>query len=224
MDEIELIAQKRAFPSRGRARINSEVLETVGIKTGEDIEISIPDTDTWIGATAFADTLVDSGHVRLSEQDLKDLGAEAGAKLRIRRKTPLAEHITTKITGAGEAIRTASPESIKAGAAGAAASVSAAFGGVYERAKQALKPSDAVALDKALKSNQGEVRAVVVPEGKEIRPLSTIDLPDGVVLAAVQRGDSIQTTTPSFLLMTGDIVYLVGDTSLLDESSKIIGG
>jgi hypothetical protein len=224
MDEIELVAQKRAFPSRGRARINAEVLETVGIEGGADIEIRIPDTEKWITATAFSDSLVDSGHIRLSEEDLKALGAEAGAKLRIRRKTPLTEHITTKITGAGEAIKTATPESIKAGAAGAASSVSAAFGSVYERAKQALKPSDAVALDSALKANQGEVRAVAVPEGKEIRPLSTIDLPDGVVLAAVQRGDSIQTTNPSFLLVTGDIVYLVGDSSLLDESSKIIGG
>jgi hypothetical protein len=224
MDEIELVAQKRAFPSRGRARINAEVLETVGIAAGDDIEIGLPDMDKWISATAFADSLVDSGHIRLSEEDLKALGTEAGAKLRIRRKTPLAEHISTKITGAGEAIKTATPESIKAGAAGAAASVSAAFGSVYERAKQALKPSDAVALDNALKANQGEVRAVVVPDGKEIRPLSTIDLPDGIVLAAVQRGDSIQTTTPSFLLMTGDIVYLVGESGLLDESSKIIGG
>jgi len=224
MDEIELVAQKRAFPSKGRARINAEILEAIGIETGADIEIRIPDNEKWIAATAFADSLVDSGHIRLSEEDLKALGADAGAKLRIRRKTPLAEHITTKIAGAGEAIKTASPESVKAGAAGAAASVSAAFGSVYERALKALKPSDAVALDKALKANQGEVRAVVVPDGKEIRPLSTIDLPEGVVLAAVQRGDSIQTTTPSFLLLTGDIVYLVGDSSLLDESSKVIGG
>jgi hypothetical protein len=224
MDEIELVAQKRAFPSRGRARINAEVLETVGIEAGADIEIRVPDTEKWISATAFADSLVDSGHIRLSEEDLKALGVEAGAKLRIRRKTPLTENISKKISGAGEAIKTASPESIKAGASGAAASVGAAFGSVYDRAKQALKPSDAAALDKALKANKGEVRAVIVPEGKEIRPLSTIDLPDGVVLAAVQRGDSIQTTNPSFLLVTGDIVYLVGDSSLLDESAKIIGG
>ena len=42
MDEIELVAQKRAFPSRGRARINAEVLEKVGIGAGADIEISLP--------------------------------------------------------------------------------------------------------------------------------------------------------------------------------------
>ena len=235
MDEIELVAQKRAFPSRGRARINAEVLEKVGIEAGVDIEISLPGTGKWISATAFADSLVESGHIRLSEEDLKDLGTEEGAKLRIRRKTPLTEHIQAKFQGAaesvsasvgkaGDTIKSASPESIRAGAAGAAAEVSAAFGQAVEQAMKALKPSDAVTLDKTLRANKGEVRAVTVPAGKEIRALSSIVLPKGVVLAAVQRGNSIQTTDPSFLLLTGDIVYLVGEISLLDEAAKKIGG
>ncbi len=235
MDEIELVAQKRAFPSRGRARINAEVLEKVGIEAGADIEISLPGTGKWISATAFADSLVESGHIRLSEEDLKDLGTEEGAKLRIRRKTPLTEHIQAKFQGAaesvsasvgkaGDTIKSASPESIRAGAAGAAAEVSAAFGQAVEQAMKALKPSDAVTLDKTLRANKGEVRAVTVPAGKEIRALSSIVLPKGVVLAAVQRGNSIQTTDPSFLLLTGDIVYLVGEISLLDEAAKKIGG
>ncbi|HVP94232.1 MAG TPA: TrkA C-terminal domain-containing protein [Methanoregulaceae archaeon] len=225
MDEIELLAQKRAFPSRGRARINSEVLKTVGIETGADIEINIPETDKWISATAFADTLVDSGYIRLSEEDLKELGAGEGTKLRIRRKKPVTEHIQAKFQGASDAIKSASPDSIRAGAAGVAAGVGAAFSQAVEQAKKALKPSDAMALGKALKANQGEVRAVTVPAGKEIRPLSAIVIPKGVVLAAVQRGDSIQTTDPSFLLLSGDIVYLVGDESLiLDKAAKMIGG
>jgi len=53
---------------------------------------------------------------------------------------------------------------------------------------------------------------------------SSIKLPTGVVIAAVQRGDAIQTVDPSFLLVGGDIVYLVGETNLLDEASKVIGG
>ena len=224
MDEIELVAQKRAFPSRGRARINAEVLQKVGIEAGADIEISPLGSDKWISATAFADSLVESGFIRLSEEDLKDLGAGEGQKLRVRRKTPLTEHIQAKFQGAGEAIRSASPDSIRAGASEAAASITGAFNQAVEQAKKALKPSDAVTLDKALKANQGEVRAVTVPAGKEIRPLSAVGLPKGVVLAAVQRGDSIQTTDPSFLLLAGDIVYLVGDSSLLDAAAKTIGG
>jgi Trk K+ transport system NAD-binding subunit len=54
--------------------------------------------------------------------------------------------------------------------------------------------------------------------------MSSIVIPKGVVIAAVQRGDAIQTTDPSFLLIGGDIIYLVGDSSLLDEASKVIGG
>jgi Trk K+ transport system NAD-binding subunit len=65
---------------------------------------------------------------------------------------------------------------------------------------------------------------VTVPAGREIRPLSAIDLPKGVIIAAVQRGDSIQTTDRSFLLLAGDIVYLVGESNLLDQAAKTIGG
>jgi uncharacterized protein with PhoU and TrkA domain len=147
----------------------------------------------------------------------------------------LTEQIKTSIHGAGESIKGTSPESIKAGASGAAAgagaalgkagaSISSAFGQAVEAAKKKLKPADSAALDKALKANNGEVRAVTVPAGAGTRPLSGITMPKGVVLAAVQRGDAIQTTDPSFLLVTGDIVYLVGDTNLLDEASKVIGG
>jgi hypothetical protein len=246
MDEIVLIAQKRAFPSRGRARIHSDVLSKLGIEEGATIEIGIPEPEKWISATAFADSLVESGHIRLSEEDLKVLGASEGAKLRVRKKEAMTEQIRSSVQGAaasvstgigkaGESIKGASPESIKAGAAGAAAGVGAslgkageaistAFGQAVEAAKKNLKPADAVTLDNALKANKGEVRAVIVPAGAGTRALSSIKLPKGVVLAAVQRGDAIQTTDPSFILVSGDTVYLVGETKLLDEAFRVIGG
>lgn len=235
MDEIQLIAQKRAFPSRGRARIHSDVLSELAIEEGAVIDIGIPDTEKWISATAYADSLVESGHIRLSEEDLKVLGASEGSKLRIRKKAALTEQIKGGIGKAGESIKGTSTESIKSGAAGAASSVSsslgkaghsvsAAFSNAVEAAKKKLKPADAVTLDKALKANKGEVRAVPVSAGSGIRPLSTITIPKGVVIAAVQRGDAIQTTDPSFVLVSGDTVYLVGDSTLLDEASRIIGG
>ena len=158
----------------------------------------------------------------------------------------MTEQIKSTVTGAGasvsaglgktgEAIKGTSTESIKAGAAGAASSVSAgigkaghsvstAFSNAYEAAKKKLKPSDAATLDKALKANKGEVRAITVATDSGTRPLSSIKLPNGVVLAAVQRGDAIQTTDPSFVLVGGDVVYVVGESSLLDEASRVIGG
>jgi hypothetical protein len=246
MDEIQLIAQKRAFPSRGRARVHSDVLGKLEIDEGATIDIGILDADKWISATAFADSLVESGHIRLSEEDLKVLGASEGSKLRIKKKPALSEQIRSSVTGAGasvsegmgkagKSIKGASTESIKAGATGAAADIGAslgkagdqfttAFNQAVEAAKKKLKPADAVILDKALKANKGEVRAVHVNAGTGIRPLSGIKLPKGVVLAAVQRGDAIQTTDPSFVLVSGDTVYLVGESILLDEASKVIGG
>lgn len=235
MDEILLIAQKRAFPSRGRARIHENALRDLEIEEGATIEIGIPGTDKWISATAFADSMVESGHIRLSEEDLKAIGTSEGSKLRIRKKASMTEQIKGSVSKTGEAIKGTSTESIKAGAAGAATSVStslgkaghsvsAAFSNAFEAAKKKLKPADAVTLEKALKASKGEVRAVTVAAGSGTRPLSGITLPKGVVLAAVQRGDAIQTTDPSFVVVGGDVIYLVGDSSLLDEASKVIGG
>ncbi len=246
MDEIQLIAQKRAFPSRGRARVHSDVLSKLDIEEGASIDIGIPDAEKWISVTAFADSLVESGHIRLSGEDLKVLGASEGAMLRIRKSAALAEQIRSTVTGAGasvsegldkagNSIRGASPESIRAGAADAAAGVGAslgkagdqittAFNQAVEAAKKRLKPADAVTLDKVLKANKGEVRAIPVAPGSGTRPLSSITIPKGIIIAAVQRGDAIQTTDPSFILISGDTVYLVGDSSLLDEAAKVIGG
>ena len=234
MDEILLIAQKRAFPSRGRARIHEDALLELEIEEGASIEIGVPDVDKWISATAFADSLVTSGHIRLSEEDIKAIGASEGSKLRIRKKASMTEQIKGGVGKTGEAIKGTSAGSIKAGAAGAAAgagaalgkaghSVSAAFSNAVEAAKKKLKPNDAATLDKALKANKGEVRAVTVAAGAGTRPLSSIILPKGVVIAAVQRGDAIQTIDQSFVLVGGDIIYLVGESSLLDEATTVIG-
>jgi TrkA-C domain len=246
MDNIELVAQKRAFPSRGRARIHVNDLSKLEIQEGSTIEISIPGTDTWISATAFADSLVEPGHIRLSDDDLKAVGAGEGAMLRIRKKSAMTDQIRSTFQGAastvagevgkaGESLKSASPDSIRAGAAGAAVevgdvlgkaggSISSAVTQAVEAAKKKLKPADAVTLDKALKANKGEVRAVTVHSGTGMRPLSAIKLPKGVVLAAVQRGNAIQTTDPSLVLVSNDIVYLVGESSLLDEAARMIGG
>ncbi|MEI6841933.1 MAG: hypothetical protein WCK53_11740 [Methanomicrobiales archaeon] len=61
MDEIQLIAQKRAFPSRGRARIHEDALKELEIEEGASIDIGIIDAEKWISATSFADSLVTSG-------------------------------------------------------------------------------------------------------------------------------------------------------------------
>ncbi len=132
--------------------------------------------------------------------------------------------VSSGLGKAGAAIKGTTPQKISAGAKGAAAGVSSAVGGAVEAAKKKLKPADAVVLDKALKANEGEVRAVVVPTGVPVRPITSITVPNGVVIAAVQRGDAIQTIDSSFVLLSGDTVYLVGKSTLLDDATKVIEG
>ncbi|MDD1719931.1 MAG: TrkA C-terminal domain-containing protein [Methanoregulaceae archaeon] len=275
MADIELIAQKRAFPSRGRARIHSDTLTALGIGEGTAVEISPVGVEHWITVSVFADSLVERGAVRLSEEDLGALGSGEGTRLRVRTKGPItsqikasardaASAVSSGLGKAGESLKGASADSVTKGAKEAAAGIEAGFGRAgesmsesagsiarsakgtaadagarlgkagesigaifaqaVEQAKKKLRPADAQVLDKTLKANEGEVRAVTVPAGIAVRPLSAVSLPRGVVLAAVQRGDAIQTTEPTFLLVSGDIVYLVGESRLLDEAARVIGG
>jgi hypothetical protein len=275
MADIELTAEERAFPSRGRARIHNDTLTSLGIAEGAAIEVSPAGGGNTVTVTAFADSLVDRKAIRLAKEDLAAIGSSAGSTLKVRKKPPVGEQIRTGIEGAKTAaasgigsLKGATPESVAKGAketakgfqadvgktagelgaqadaaikagmekakviqadlgkkAGAAAhEAKAAFAKAVEDARKRLKPADAVLLDKALRANKGEVRAVTVPAGIGTRTLDKVVLPKGVVLAAVQRGNAIQTTDPSFILISGDIVYLVGESGLLDEASKVIGG
>ena len=110
----------------------------------------------------------------------------------------MTEQIKGGVSKTGDAIKGKSTESIKAGAAGAATSVStglgkaghsvaSAFGNAYEAAKKKLKPNDAATLDKALKANKGEVRAVTVAAGSGTAPFPALFyflLSPGVALSA----------------------------------------
>ena len=92
MEEVTLRAVKRAMPGHGRARIHSSLLTTLGINDNEDIEVVGPAGST-LTLTVFADSLVEQGQIRISEDDLKKLGVADGDTLTARRKTPIGEQV-----------------------------------------------------------------------------------------------------------------------------------
>lgn len=94
MEELTLRAAKRAMPGHGRARIHSSLLTTLGIDDNEEVEV-LGSAGANLTLTVFADSLVEKGEIRISEDDLKRLGIPDGGEVVVRRKTPMAEQVKT---------------------------------------------------------------------------------------------------------------------------------
>ncbi len=92
MEEVTLQAAMRVMPGHGRARIHSSLLTTLGIDDNEEVEV-IGSAGANLTLTVFADTLVEKGQIRISEEDLKKLGIADGGEVVVRRKTPMAEQV-----------------------------------------------------------------------------------------------------------------------------------
>ncbi len=153
MEKITLEVIKRAMPGTGRARINSNVLNYLSIEDQSEIVLT-----TESGAsqtfTIFADTLVDDGKIRISEQDIEKLGITEGTKVVATRKIPLDEQIkkmaedtATKIQtsakGAADKIKESSTEAaekIKEGSAEAAEKITSKVHGVSTKISEEITP------------------------------------------------------------------------------------
>jgi Fe2+ transport system protein FeoA len=91
MQEVRLTIRKRAFPSRGRVRLNTAHLPDLGILEGEHIDLINENTRKLVTATVIADTLVPQGQVRVSAEDLMALGLEDGNEVLVVKTPPLQE-------------------------------------------------------------------------------------------------------------------------------------
>lgn len=253
MADMELIAQVRALPSRGRARLNTGDIDLIPVKEGEAIEIYLPGQDKPLVVTVFADQHVEKGYIRLDKADLDLLGAGEGDRLAVRRKAGLTEGIkkstddVAKKVGSGLDTMGAKigaaidpgvkkiDEGLMTGAAavsGAVSQVSGAAGsipvpeqitGLIESAKKKLTPGDAAQLAKILKENEGSVKSVTVASGAPVRMLSGIKLPAGVTVAAVKRGDDVLIHQATLTILGGDTVFVIGSEPGLSEAVKVIG-
>ena len=92
MEELRLKVQKRAISGRGRARINTDTLARIDAGEGESLDILAGRKRVTV--TAYADSLVDPGSIRVSPEDLRELGVEDGGTVTVRKAPPVAEQVT----------------------------------------------------------------------------------------------------------------------------------
>ncbi|MDD4484146.1 MAG: hypothetical protein PHD55_07260 [Methanoregula sp.] len=104
MQDVILIAKKRAFPSLGRVRLNVAHLDGLGIHDGERADLENGATKKIVTVTVIADKQVPEGQVRVSSEDLAALGLGDGDKVVVRRSVPLNEKISKAATDAGTSV------------------------------------------------------------------------------------------------------------------------
>jgi len=109
MEGVYLKVQTRAFPSRGRARVHESVLPELGIETGEHVEIqryplAEEEKPKPLVLSAYADTMVDKDVIKMSPEDIAQLGIADGDTVIVSRKVPLTEAIGKKMGATGKTI------------------------------------------------------------------------------------------------------------------------
>ncbi len=92
MEEVTLRAIQRAMPGNGRARVHNSLLSAIGIEDKTEVEVVTPDGSS-LTLTVFADSLVEQGQIRISQDDLKKLGITDGVDVKVRRKIPVSEQV-----------------------------------------------------------------------------------------------------------------------------------
>src|SRR5512139_1675835 len=93
MQEVRLTIRKRAFPSRGRVRLNIAHLSDLAINEGDRVDLVNEATGRTVTATVIADTMVGKGQVRVSGEDLSALGLADNAGVIVRKTPPLEEKV-----------------------------------------------------------------------------------------------------------------------------------
>ena len=104
MEEVKLKIRKRAVPSHGRARLHTSMLSQLGVQEGAKLEIINEMSGKSVTVTLFADSMVEEGYIRLSEEDLASLGMHEEDTVTIKRKPPLTEQIQKEAGEAAERV------------------------------------------------------------------------------------------------------------------------
>jgi Putative regulatory, ligand-binding protein related to C-terminal domains of K+ channels len=247
MSDLILTARKRAFPSTGRARINGATLMKLGIGERDEIDVGTTAKDTWITVSAFSDSMVGIDEIRLSPEDLSRLGIEEGTPVVVEKNTPLREQVEKTVQAAGDhlagelaGLKGKLLETVEPVTAKAQASVQEAFTQVKDelptkdeiskaiddaRKKIAPKfaPDDAGTLLSLLYKNNGAIRAVVIPAGKETT-IAGLGLPAGVTAIAFRHSEGgLVVPAPDSTVTSGDTLFLIGDETLLAPALQKIG-
>jgi formylmethanofuran dehydrogenase subunit D len=112
MTEIRLTIKKRSFPSHGRARINAKHLKVLGIQEEGHIDLVNEAAGKTVKVMAIADSMTADKEIRISEEDLKDLGRKEGDQITVRKSEDLIEKAaktvqkaTRTLTGQAEKLK-----------------------------------------------------------------------------------------------------------------------
>ncbi|MGA2104977.1 MAG: hypothetical protein ABSG06_06250 [Methanoregula sp.] len=104
MPDVRLTIKKRAFPSHGRVRLNADNLPDLGIAEGDRVDLINEIAKKSVSVTVIADTMVPSGQIRVSAEDIKALGVNEGADVLVRKTPPLKEKVSKAAAEAGTSI------------------------------------------------------------------------------------------------------------------------
>jgi bifunctional DNA-binding transcriptional regulator/antitoxin component of YhaV-PrlF toxin-antitoxin module len=154
MESIELRIQQRAFPSKGRARLHESLLGKLGLKEGDEVELTVEKSAKPVVVTVFADSLVDEGYIRLSTEDIAKLGTAPGTMVTVKKRPPLGDRMKKGAGDTAESVKSGAAqgsEAIKSGAHKASEGIKSGA----SSAKQSIeKGADSVA--KKVKPEKGE--------------------------------------------------------------------
>lgn len=150
MDEVTLKIRKRAMSSKGRARIHSDVFDTLGLAEGDSLDLTDPSGKKSVTVTAFADSLVEEGYIRLSAEDIGALGLAEEGTVRAKKTPPLAEQAKAFAKGAADGISKdigKARESVESGTKAAAAKADETGKALAGAASKAAKKADGIKND-----------------------------------------------------------------------------
>jgi bifunctional DNA-binding transcriptional regulator/antitoxin component of YhaV-PrlF toxin-antitoxin module len=135
METMKLKVQERAFPSRGRARLHESLLGKLEIKEGDGLELYKDESAKPLIVTAFGDRHVEDGNIRLSTEDIAELGIAPGAVITVKKRPYMQERIKKTAGETAESVKsgaTKAGDSIKGGAAKASESIRGGAKGARE--------------------------------------------------------------------------------------------
>lgn len=138
MKELRLKIKKRAFPSQGRVRLNESALTGLEIQNGASVDLVNETTNKVISATVYADSMVEKGQVRVSEEDLKKVGLKDGDTLTVRATPPLTEKLKKTTDDAAKSVKEGAGK-VGESAKKVGGDISAGAKKTYESASKATK-------------------------------------------------------------------------------------
>jgi hypothetical protein len=93
MQELRLTIKKRAFPSKGRVRLNVAQLSDLEVLEGEHVDLINETTKKTVKVAVIADTMVPAGQIRVSEEDLAALGLQDKEEVLVKKTPPLMDKL-----------------------------------------------------------------------------------------------------------------------------------